>query len=95
LVYNAIGGSGDELYGVEPASYYVRNLFLNLGFTFPLALLGVVTAAICLLTRAIIPESGTVWKLLTVCACALAWLGILLSRPHKVRFSNITTSVLR
>ena len=31
LLYNAIGGSGDELYGIEPASYYIRNLLLTLG----------------------------------------------------------------
>jgi len=38
LLYNAIGGSGDELYGVEPASYYVRNLFFNMGLSWVLVL---------------------------------------------------------
>jgi hypothetical protein len=39
LLYNAIGGSGDELYGIEPASYYVKNLLLNMGVAWPLVLL--------------------------------------------------------
>jgi len=39
LRYNAIGGSGDELYGVEPVSYYLRNLFLNMGLSWVLVLL--------------------------------------------------------
>lgn len=30
-------GRGDELYGVEPASYYLKNLFLNTTLAFPLA----------------------------------------------------------
>lgn len=30
-------GRGDELYGVEPASYYVKNLFLNTSLAFVLA----------------------------------------------------------
>jgi hypothetical protein len=36
-VYNAIGGSGDELYGVEDVGYYIKNLFLNVGIAWPLA----------------------------------------------------------
>jgi hypothetical protein len=40
LLYNAIGGTnGDELYGVEPASYYVKNLFLNVGLAWILLIL--------------------------------------------------------
>lgn len=32
LLYNAIGSKdGDELYGTEPASYYIINLLLNMG----------------------------------------------------------------
>lgn len=30
-------GRGDELYGVEPASFYVKNLVLNTSISFPLA----------------------------------------------------------
>lgn len=37
-VLDAGEGRGDELYGVEPVSYYVKNLFLNTSIAFPLAL---------------------------------------------------------
>jgi alpha-1,2-mannosyltransferase len=37
FAYNAAGG-GDELYGVEPASYYIKNLLLNLTLVAPLAM---------------------------------------------------------
>lgn len=37
-VLDAGEGRGDELYGVEPASYYLKNLFLNTSVAFPLAL---------------------------------------------------------
>lgn len=36
-VFNAGEGRGDELYGVEPASFYVKNLLLNTSIAFPLA----------------------------------------------------------
>lgn len=36
-VLDAGEGRGDELYGVEPASFYVKNLFLNTSIAFPLA----------------------------------------------------------
>lgn len=37
-VLDAGQGRGDELYGVEPASFYVKNLFLNTTVAFPLAI---------------------------------------------------------
>lgn len=37
-VLDAGEGQGDELYGVEPASFYVKNLFLNTTVAFPLAI---------------------------------------------------------
>lgn len=36
-VLDAGQGRGDELYGVEPASYYLKNLFLNTSMAFLLA----------------------------------------------------------
>lgn len=36
---NAAGTSGDELYGVEPLSYYLKNLVLTMGTAWPLAIL--------------------------------------------------------
>jgi len=37
-MYNAFGG-GDLLYGIEPMTYYLKNLILNLTFLLPLAIL--------------------------------------------------------
>ena len=87
LLYNAIGGSGDELYGIEPASYYIRNLFLNMSQAWPLALM----APVVFLVRGILStearkaiasqESGMGTVLLSQVAI---WLLVLFSRPHKV-----------
>ena len=55
-MYNALGSgtstdtsssTGDELYGTEPASYYVKNLFLNTGFAWVLTLAAPVTHLLC------------------------------------------------
>ena len=55
-MYNALGSgtstdtsssTGDELYGTEPASYYVKNLFLNTGFAWVLTLAAPATHLLC------------------------------------------------
>ncbi len=91
LLYNAIGGSGDELYGVEPASYYLRNLFLNLGVAWPIALVSpVVLGAEVLLTKCttgfwpLARKTEAFWKAVMLFSLPLLWLGVLFSRPHKV-----------
>ncbi len=87
LLYNAIGGSGDELYGIEPASYYIRNLFLNMSLAWPLALMAPVVLLIWGILskearRAIASqEAGMGAVLLSQVAI---WLLVLFSRPHKV-----------
>ena len=98
LRYNAIGGSGDELYGVEPVSYYVRNLFLNMGLSWVLVLLSPVMALLLAFLKWLTGHrrdelSDTVddvsrkdsFMLKTALYCqALLWIGVLFSRPHKV-----------
>lgn len=88
LLYNALGGTGDELYGVEPASYYVRNLFLNMGLAWPLAL----AAPLLLLKKFLESYSAatSASRLIdsevrgaVLCAPAIIWLGLLFRRPHK------------
>jgi alpha-1,2-mannosyltransferase len=83
LAYNAIGGSGDELYGVEPASYYVRNLTLNMSISWPLAVVAPI-----LLLREILYSLGNISKETfrtgVLILPSMLWLGILFSRPHKV-----------
>ena len=85
LLYNAITGSGDELYGIEPASYYVKNLILTVGFAFPLGLLG---SSLCLL-RLVLPSlrnkenKNSLSIELTLFSSAFLWIALLFSRPHK------------
>jgi alpha-1,2-mannosyltransferase len=82
LLYNALSGNGDELYGVEPASYYVKNLLLTLGLSILMAALGAVVVAyrMAFLPRAIVYRSEEVVLLIS----AVMWIGVLMSRPHKV-----------
>jgi alpha-1,2-mannosyltransferase len=53
LLYNAIGGSGDELYGVEPAAYYIKNLVLNTTIVWPISLMLPVVLSIFTFVRAL------------------------------------------
>jgi len=82
LRYNA-SGSGDNLYGVEPAGYYVRNLFLTMGLAWPLGCVAPV-----LLLRACLQEqqarhAARTARSAVLAASALVWLALLFSRPHK------------
>lgn len=86
LSYNA-AGNGDNLYGTEPASYYYRNLFLNVGIILPLSI-----ATPLLLLRNWLDirhvkfgrkiREKTI-NMAVICSCASLWLLLLFSRPHK------------
>lgn len=85
LLYNT-ASKGDELYGTEPLSYYIKNLCLLTGLAFPLALLFPLTRTIRCLTvgaeKAV--KGGLQLSLLNAIFCSmLLWLGVLASRPHK------------
>lgn len=98
LRYNAIGGSGDELYGVEPVSYYVRNLFLNMGLSWVLVLLSPAVVLLLALWRWItgyrrymmsnsvddVSRKDSFMLKTVLYSQALLWMGVLFSRPHKV-----------
>lgn len=76
--YNALGSSGDELYGTEPTSYYVINLLLTMNVAWPLALVSIIVYLIDVLRGVASVHIG-------VCLFSLmTWLAILFSRPHKV-----------
>jgi hypothetical protein len=82
LLYNVFGSStaGDELYGIEPVSYYVKNLFLNTGLAWLLTLLSplVVGLDVLVTRRGDIDD-----RFLVMAASCLLWLALLFSRPHK------------
>lgn len=90
LAYNAIGGSGDELYGVEPMSYYIRNLTLNMSISWPLAV-----AAPILWFRESMYSPGSISEKTVrtgvLILPSVLWLGILFSRPHKVLQQPVTS----
>ena len=75
FAYNA-GGSGDELYGIEPVSYYVKNLLLNLNLVAPLGLLAL---PIQLLST----KCNKDWNVVTMLSCIFMWMAITVPRPHK------------
>ncbi|KAG7372265.1 Alg9-like mannosyltransferase family-domain containing protein [Nitzschia inconspicua] len=72
LVYNTQAG-GDELYGIEPLSYYIKNILLNFNYVAVIGLMGTMAAPLLLasndLTLLLLPM--------------LTWIVIVAPRPHK------------
>jgi alpha-1,2-mannosyltransferase len=73
--YNAGGGGDSHLYGVESASFYLRNLANNFNVVLPLAL---AVPVIILITR----KTGYE-RLLVAIAPLYLWLGAMSCLPHK------------
>lgn len=77
---------GPDLYGTEPISYYLKNLFLNFNFIFIFAL---VSLPVALLVEAYfrrrIGESynSAATTFIFYLAPLYLWLGIFFSQPHK------------
>mmetsp|Transcript_497 Transcript_497/g.665 ORF Transcript_497/g.665 Transcript_497/m.665 type:complete len:550 (+) Transcript_497:459-2108(+) len=83
FVYNVLGeeGRGDELYGVEPLSYYLKNLFLNLNFGFLVVLfLPIILAFSSMLSKRLRSEA---WTRFVFTCPAIFWMGIMFVKPHK------------
>ncbi len=69
------------MYGIEPAAYYFKNLFLNTGLAWPLMLISpIVTGIDFLMTKRRDLDGAFV----TILASAAIWLVVLFNRPHKV-----------
>lgn len=81
FAYNA-GAGGDELYGVEPWTYYAKNLALNAAV--PAALAALLPAALVLrkVVGAADPRRPAVAALAHAAPAAI-WLAVLFARPHK------------
>lgn len=75
--YNAQGG-GDELYGIEPLSYYVKNLALNFNYVALLAILFLPLSALLRRCGRPLPTS-----LIVIVTSLYLWLSIVIPRPHK------------
>ena len=95
LLYNAVGASsgGDELYGIEPVSYYLRNLVLTMG---PAAVVGALSPVGLVLhwsvsapmdvvhvSAAPVDQTDGINCLIAIWFSGAMWLGLLFSRPHK------------
>jgi len=77
LLYNTQAG-GDELYGVEPLSYYIKNLLLNLNYVAVVGFVGVLPLLWSLVTSSSTWKDG--WILM---APLYLWLALVIPRPHK------------
>jgi len=96
LLYNTQAG-GDELYGVEPLSYYIKNLVLNLNYVAVVGIAGILPLMWSLLVRfnsgrninsnnnkQISPSSSSTWKDGWILMVPLyLWLAVVVPRPHK------------
>jgi len=86
LLYNVVGGSdgtGDLLYGEEPASYYVVNLFLNLNVVSLLAAILPPLALLKTIAASDTPSRNRLLFQLLYLLPAYLWLGVMFTRPHK------------
>ena len=85
LLYNSLGGSGDELYGIEPSSYYYSNLILNLGILWPVACsTPLVMIRNYLKSNSKNIDSNNKNKIAFMLMIpTVIWISILLNRPHK------------
>ena len=81
FVYNT-RGQGDELYGIEPLSYYAKNLFLNLNFV---SILGLFALPVVVLKRLLTncPTTEAFTSKMLVLLPMYVWLAIVAPRPHK------------
>jgi len=80
LLYNTQAG-GDELYGVEPLSYYIKNLLLNFNCV---ALVGVAGIVPLLLPFLRFDSQSPTWiEGCILMAPLYLWLAVVVPRPHK------------
>lgn len=79
VLYNVFSSAGPDLYGVEPFSYYIKNLLLNLNLVLPLALLYVFVVAASLFKSVHIPRQLH----LGFFGSLSLWLLVIGTRPHK------------
>lgn len=106
MKYNVVGGGDSALYGVEPATFYLRNGFNNMQLLLPLALALPALAAL----RACGPSlclpgggkagggrgDGGVGRLLVAVAPVYVWGAAISALPHKEeRFLYVVYPLVR
>lgn len=87
VLYNVIfanENSGPNIFGVEPLSYYIKNLILNFHFIAPLAYIGVFLLPIIMF---ISPKKNmykiSSLEMFTILSPIIIWSGVFFSQPHK------------
>lgn len=89
MLYNVFSGHGADLYGVEPVSYYVKNVLLNWNVCVPLALFALPSVLLAYFFHSG-PPAG--WRpkahyrllpALLIYAAAALWLLVFFSTAHK------------
>ncbi|CCG84608.1 protein of unknown function [Taphrina deformans PYCC 5710] len=77
ILYNVLAaqqGRGPEVFGVEPVSYYFKNLLLNFNIMFPLALIAVPVVLVAGIDKL---------QRIKATACFLVWILVFSLQPHK------------
>jgi alpha-1,2-mannosyltransferase len=84
VAYNVFSDSskGPNIYGTESWNFYIKNLVLNFGIWFPLAVLAIPLLLIQLLQGKYISRSSLI-QLLTALSPFYIWLAIFTLQPHK------------
>jgi len=96
LNYNVLNGGGDELYGVEPLSYYIKNLCLNFNYVALLAICFPAFSSLLVMEDTTSTTSTTTTKqqqarlqkrnevtLRILLSPLFLWFVVVLPRPHK------------
>lgn len=85
IAYNIFSGStkGPSIYGTEPWHYYIRNLILNFGVWFPLALAAIPLVLLQHIIGSQPVSHASILKVLTYASPLYLWLGIFTIQPHK------------
>jgi glycosyl transferase family 22 (putative mannosyltransferase) len=85
VAYNIFGGSskGPNIYGTEPWHYYIRNLILNFGVWFPLALIAIPLVLLQHLFGGQPVSHSSILRNLSYISPLYLWLAIFTIQPHK------------
>ncbi|CAB3410954.1 unnamed protein product [Caenorhabditis bovis] len=96
MIYNVLSGPGPELYGIEPMSYYFKNLMLNMNVAYVFAVLSLPLSMYTYMLfiplkgqpmRFGIPHNFDYWRryapFFLIFFTALTWTAIFFTQPHK------------
>ncbi|PYH64243.1 dolichyl-P-Man:Man(6)GlcNAc(2)-PP-dolichol alpha-1,2-mannosyltransferase [Aspergillus vadensis CBS 113365] len=85
VAYNVFGGEGrgPEIFGVEPWTFYIRNLLLNFNIWFAFAMAAAPLLALQALFRPKATSVQTLLRTVTLITPFYMWFAIFTAQPHK------------